>query len=180
MKHLKREDGYVLPYVLIVFAVVSLVAVSVCSVAINNLRVQEAAVRRAQALYEAEGKVERFTAIAKASSGDEYRPTEQDALDDFAAELRLADTDSVLKDIEITGSEAVLTLQAGSSAQIDAVVKLQLDVDVKVEVIKDKDAEENVIETVETYKVTDVPDLTYESYAISYHTAAAPEGGGAS
>ena len=62
MKNLKRCDGYVLPYVLVVFLILSAVAVSICTVSLNNLKAQEAAVKRAQALYTAEGEVEKVVA----------------------------------------------------------------------------------------------------------------------
>ena len=42
MKHLKKDDGYVLVYVLIVFTVLALVAGSICTMALNNLKAQKA------------------------------------------------------------------------------------------------------------------------------------------
>ena len=55
MKHLRKEDGYVMVYVLIVFTILSLVAGSICSISLKNLQVQKADVTRMQARYEAEG-----------------------------------------------------------------------------------------------------------------------------
>ena len=62
MKQLKRNDGYVLPYVLVVFLVLSFVAVTICGMSLNNLRTQEEAVEHTQTLYETEGLLERFVA----------------------------------------------------------------------------------------------------------------------
>ena len=177
MKHLRREDGYVLPYVLIVFAVVSLIAVSICSVAIRNLRTQEAAVQRTQALYAAEGAVERFTAKVSERAGDAEHTSEQDALNELEAKIRAADTDSILTDIEVASTEVVLTLQAKSgSALVDSVVKMGVTLYWWSEPI-DIDAEGNIIESIDYCKVTDVSAPIYESYNISYNAAAEPGGG---
>lgn len=66
MKHLKKDDGYVLIYVLIVFTILSFVAVSICTTALNNLKAQKADVARMEARYEAEGYLQQFIAEVEA------------------------------------------------------------------------------------------------------------------
>ena len=66
MKHLRKNDGYVLVYVLIVFAVLSFVLVSICTMALKNLQAQEMAVRQMETRYEAEGYLQQFVAGVEA------------------------------------------------------------------------------------------------------------------
>lgn len=71
MKHLKKNDGYVVVYVLIVFTILSLVAVSICSVALKNLKAQRASVDRMGVRYEAEAYLQEFIAnVERLTSGE--------------------------------------------------------------------------------------------------------------
>lgn len=84
MKQLKRNDGYVLPYVLIVFLVLSFVAVTICGISVKNLRAQEVSIARTQDLYEAEGYMERYVASLWEHQGESDRAY-MDAADATAA-----------------------------------------------------------------------------------------------
>lgn len=64
----KREDGYILLYVLIVIVLLCLVATSICTIALRNFQAQQASVARTRQLYTAEGQVERFVAAVRAKS----------------------------------------------------------------------------------------------------------------
>ena len=88
MKHLKKDDGYVLIYVLIAFTILSFVAVSICTVALNNLKAQKADVVRMEARYAAEGELQKFVAEAELiSSGEDL-----DALEgEFGVEADVAE-----------------------------------------------------------------------------------------
>ena len=70
MKHLRKDDGYVLIYVLIVFTILSFVAVSICTMALKNLQAQKADVARMEARYEAEGYLQQFIAEKAAVSSE--------------------------------------------------------------------------------------------------------------
>ena len=61
----KYNEGYTLPFVLVVFLVTSLVAVSILTVSIHNLHGQKASVDRMEAQYAAQGEIEKVTAILR-------------------------------------------------------------------------------------------------------------------
>lgn len=54
----RHQEGYVLLYVVVVIAVMSIVAVAVASGAMSNMRAQEASIRRMQEQYTALGYIE--------------------------------------------------------------------------------------------------------------------------
>ena len=67
MKKLWKDNGgYALVYVLIVVLVLCAVAVSVCTAALKNYQAQERSIRQTQQLYQAEGEIEKFVALAEA------------------------------------------------------------------------------------------------------------------
>lgn len=69
MKKLWKDNGgYALAYVLIVVLVLCAVAVSVCTAALKNYQAQERSIRQTQQLYQAEGEIEKFVALAEAVS----------------------------------------------------------------------------------------------------------------
>lgn len=66
MKKLRTDNGgYALIYVLIVVLVLCAVAVSVCTAALKNYQAQEESVRQTRQLYQAEGEIEKFVALAE-------------------------------------------------------------------------------------------------------------------
>ena len=71
----KDTGGYALIYVLIVVLVLCAVAVSVCTAALKNYQAQEESVRQTQQLYQAEGEIEKFVALAEAVSNVSSRLT---------------------------------------------------------------------------------------------------------
>ena len=76
MKKLRKGNGgYALVYVLIVVLVLCAVAVSVCTAALKNYQAQERSIRQTQQLYQAEGEIEKFVALAEAVSNVSSRLT---------------------------------------------------------------------------------------------------------
>ena len=66
MKKLRTDNGgYALIYVLIVVLVLCAVAVSVCTAALKNYQAQERSIRQTRQLYQAEGEIEKFVALAE-------------------------------------------------------------------------------------------------------------------
>lgn len=66
MKKLWKDNGgYALVYVLIVVLVLCAVAVSVCTAALKNYQAQERSIRQTRQLYQAEGEIEKFVALAE-------------------------------------------------------------------------------------------------------------------
>ena len=74
----KREEGYVLLYVVIVITLLSVLAMTICTISLRNLQGQQASLERTRQLYAAEGKIERFVAnvqdsgVAQPPSEDPY------------------------------------------------------------------------------------------------------------
>lgn len=65
----KNNDGYVLPFVLVVLIVMSLVATAALSAALRNLKAQQTFVERMEDRYQAEGAIERVVAELTDPSG---------------------------------------------------------------------------------------------------------------
>lgn len=80
----KHDEGYALPFVLVVFLVFSLIATSVLTVSLNNLKKQKASIQRTQDQYAAQGEIEKACAsIANKDdcfSGTVTKDTVQSAL----------------------------------------------------------------------------------------------------
>ena len=58
----RRDEGYILIYVLVVVVVLCAIVTGVCTVALRNLQTQERSIQRTRALYEAEGAIEKLAA----------------------------------------------------------------------------------------------------------------------
>lgn len=58
----KHNEGYTLPLVMVVMVILCLVAVSIMSVALRNLKAQQASVQRTQDQYVAAGMIEKVVA----------------------------------------------------------------------------------------------------------------------
>lgn len=62
----KYNEGYALPFVLVVFLVITLVATSVLAVSLRNLQSQKASVQRMEEQYAAAGEIEKAMARLEA------------------------------------------------------------------------------------------------------------------
>lgn len=90
MKKLRTDTGgYALIYVLIVVLVLCAVAVSVCTAALKNYQAQERSIRQTRQLYQAEGEIEKFVALAEDVSSLQDS-AEYDSEDDAKAEAKAA------------------------------------------------------------------------------------------
>ena len=95
MKKLWKDNGgYALIYVLIVVLVLCAVAVSVCTAALKNYQAQERSIRQTQQLYQAEGEIEKFVALAEdvhlleySTKRDTKEAAEKAAMDAYVARL---------------------------------------------------------------------------------------------
>lgn len=170
MKQFKRCDGYVLPYVLVVFLILSAVSVSICGTALNNLRAQEAAVERSKALYEAEGEIEKLLAKVENVSLNNAYTSKSNVRDAFmsAAETAIGIDECTQADTDV---EFTLALQIDNSkVTVDTIARVSLRIDSHTETVKDSSG--NVISSTDYYEIAGTPNVTYDSYNISY------EGGG--
>lgn len=95
MKKLWKDNGgYALIYVLIVVLVLCAVAVSVCTAALKNYQAQERSIRQTRQLYQAEGEIEKFVALAEdvhlleySTKRDTKEAAEKAAMDAYVARL---------------------------------------------------------------------------------------------
>lgn len=95
MKKLWKDNGgYALVYVLIVVLVLCAVAVSVCTAALKNYQAQERSIRQTRQLYQAEGEIEKFVALAEdvhlleySTKRDTKEAAEKAAMDAYVARL---------------------------------------------------------------------------------------------
>lgn len=67
MRARKGREGYVLLYVVVVIILLSVVAMTICTISLRNLQSQQASLERTRQLYAAEGEIERF--VANVESG---------------------------------------------------------------------------------------------------------------
>ena len=96
MKKLWKDNGgYALVYVLIVVLVLCAVAVSVCTAALKNYQAQERSIRQTRQLYQAEGEIEKFVALAEdvhllevSAEHDTKEAAEEEEKEKYLAHLR--------------------------------------------------------------------------------------------
>lgn len=74
----KHNEGYALPFVLVVMTVLALVATSMMTLALRNLQNQRTSVERMQDRYAAEGEIEKV--VAKLRSETEFNELDADRL----------------------------------------------------------------------------------------------------
>lgn len=142
MKKLWKDNGgYALAYVLIVVLVLCAVAVSVCTAALKNYQAQERSIRQTQQLYQAEGEIEKFVALAEDVSSlrdsEEYdsedtaRAAAKDAyvkrLKDLAGGCTLP-PDGTDTDVEFC---TFTLIRANDAVRIETKIKMNLEYDVK-------------------------------------------------
>lgn len=98
MRTIRRETGgYALLYVLIIVLVLCAIAMTICTVALRGYQGQVHSVEQTQQLYQAEGEIEKFVALASDVSGlgeagpaDSEEAVKQKALDAYKLELQAA------------------------------------------------------------------------------------------
>ena len=85
----KRTDGYALLYVLLVVLVLCAVSMGICTVVLRSYQGQVRSVEQTRQLYQAEGEVEKFAALAADVSGlGEKRSSEKDSSEAAEAEAK--------------------------------------------------------------------------------------------
>ena len=180
MKKLRKDNGgYALAYVLIVVLVLCAVAVSVCTAALKNYQAQEESVRQTRQLYQAEGEIEKFVALAEdVSSLQESAECESE--DDAKVEAKekyLAQLSAVKEkvsrcsfelDTAKTGSECcIFTLTCKNDAvRIETKIKMNLEYKV-TEIPPDGTTTKVTTYTAEVSKATH----SYNTYTITHLTA---------
>lgn len=181
MKKLRTDNGgYALVYVLIVVLVLCAVAVSVCTAALKNYQAQERSIRQTQQLYQAEGEIEKFVALAEDVSSLQDS-AEYDSEDDAKAEAKAAyvehlktlaggctlPPDGTDTDVEFC---TFTLIRANDAVRIETKIKMKLEYDVKsVEKPEDPqpDGKPKIKYTAKVSKATH----HYNTYTITHLTA---------
>lgn len=141
MKKLWKDNGgYALIYVLIVVLVLCAVAVSVCTAALKNYQAQERSIRQTQQLYQAEGEIEKFVALAEdvhllevSAEHDTKEAAEEEAKEKYLAHLSAVKEKvsrcSFELDTAKTGSECcIFTLTCENDAvRIETKIRMNLE-----------------------------------------------------
>lgn len=180
MKKLWKDNGgYALAYVLIVVLVLCAVAVSVCTAALKNYQTQERSIRQTQQLYQAEGEIEKFVALAedvkslKVSSGScaSEEAARTAAMDAYVARLStLVDgctPTSVDTDKDVKFCTFTLTYK-NDAVRIETKIKMNLE----YKVTEEESQPDGTTTKVKTY-TAEVSKAThhYITYTITHLTA---------
>lgn len=179
MKKLRKDNGgYALVYVLIVVLVLCAVAVSVCTAALKNYQAQERSIRQTRQLYQAEGEIERFVALAEdvhlleySTKRDTKEAAEKAAMDAYVARLStLVDgctPTSVDTDKDVKFCTFTLTYK-NDAVRIETKIKMNLE----YKVTEEESQPDGTTTKVKTYTAK-VSKAThhYITYTITHTTA---------
>lgn len=184
MKKLRTDTGgYALVYVLIVVLVLCAVAVSVCTAALKNYQAQERSIRQTQQLYQAEGEIERFVALAEevssltdsaeCDSESEAKDKAKAAYETYLKSLVNPPTSgyTLTPDTPDTGSDSyTFTLTyANDAVRIETKIKMNLKYEVK-KIEKEKELPDGTKKITYTAKVSKATHH-YNTYTITHLTA---------
>lgn len=187
MKKLRTDNGgYALVYVLIVVLVLCAVAVSVCTAALKNYQAQERSIRQTQQLYQAEGEIEKFVALAEDvhlltesveyDSEDEAKAAAKDAYVEHLKTLAGGCTlppDGTDTDVEF----CTFTLtRANDAVRIETKLKMELKYEVK-KIEKQETLPDGTKKITYTAKVSKATH-SYNTYTITHLTAEKGEASG--
>ena len=184
MKKLWKDNGgYALAYVLIVVLVLCAVAVSVCTAALKNYQAQERSIRQTQQLYQAEGEIERFVALAEevssltdsaeCDSESEAKDKAKAAYETYLKSLVNPPTSgyTLTPDTPDTGSDSyTFTLTyANDAVRIETKIKMNLKYEVK-KIEKEEELPDGTKKITYTAKVSKATHH-YITYTITHLTA---------
>ena len=178
MKKLRKDNGgYALVYVLIVVLVLCAVAVSVCTAALKNYQAQEESIRQTQQLYQAEGEIEKFVALAEEVNGLSYSAefTAEGAAKDAAKDAYVNYVTSLSSGCTLIGGgieacEFEITC-ANEAVEIESTIEMALTYDVQEREEKIPRGDGTyVIENYYSAKVSKVAH-SYNTYTITHLTS---------
>lgn len=192
MKKLRTDTGgYALIYVLIIVLVLCAVAVTICTAALENYQAQEESVRQTQQLYQAEGEIEKFVALAEDVSSLTVSGTygsESDAMNAAKTAYKNYLTELVkppasgytlpLDSIKFDNSSCKFTLTyKNDTVCIETKISMALTYDVNtISTPKTQPDGTNKTETTYTAKVSKAAH-GYDAYTITHLTAKGGAGG---
>ena len=178
MKKLWKDNGgYALAYVLIVVLVLVAVAVSVCTAALKNYQAQERSIRQTRQLYQAEGEIEKFVALAEdVHLNDSAKYDTQDEAKKAARDAYLTHLKAVSKTVRSCDYDPDTTVTDSNSCTFpltcanDAVrieTKIRMDLKYSVTEIPPDETSKTTMYTARVSKATH----HYITYTITHLTA---------
>lgn len=185
MKKLRKDNGgYALVYVLIVVLVLCAVAVSVCTAALKNYQAQERSVRQTRQLYQAEGEIEKFVALAEDVHLLEVSAEHdtKDAAEEEAKEKYLAHLENVSRKVEgcpyapdnaDTGSNScTFTLTCENAAvRIKTKIEMKLEYEVTEQKVQEPQTDGTSKEVIKYTAKVSKATHHYITYTITHLTA---------
>lgn len=184
MKKLWKDNGgYALAYVLIVVLVLCAVAVSVCTAALKNYQAQEESVRQTRQLYQAEGEIEKFVALAEdvhllefSAEHDTKEAAEEKAKEAYLTYLqglhsKVSDCTYALDDTDTGSNSCTFALTyANDAVRIETKIKMKLEYDVK-SVEKPEDPQPDGKPKIKYTARVSKAAHSYSTYTITHLTA---------
>lgn len=185
MKKLWKDNGgYALAYVLIVVLVLCAVAVSVCTAALKNYQAQERSIRQTQQLYQAEGEIEKFVALAEDvhlltdsaeyDSEDEAKKAAKEAYLTYLQGLhsKVSDCNYALDDTDTGSNSCTFKLTCENAAvRIETKIKMNLEYEVKKIEKEESLQDETTTKVIKYTAKVSKASHNYSTYTITHLTA---------
>lgn len=187
MKKLWKDNGgYALVYVLIVVLVLCAVAVSVCTAALKNYQAQERSIRQTQQLYQAEGEIEKFVALAEdvSSLQDSAEYDSQDDAKKAAKEAYLTYLQGLhskvsgctyappdATDTDSNSCTFKLTCEKNAAVRIETKIKMNLEYEVTEKKVQEQQPDGKFKEVIKYTAKVSKATHHYNTYTITHLTA---------
>lgn len=184
MKKLWKDNGgYALAYVLIVVLVLCAVAVSVCTAALKNYQAQERSIRQTQQLYQAEGEIEKFVALAEDvhlltdsaeyDSQDEAKKAAKTAYLTYLQGLhsKVSDCTYALDDTDTGSNSCTFKLTCENAAvRIETKIKMKLEYEVTEKKVQEQQPDRKFKEVIKYTAKVSKATHHYSTYTITHLT----------
>lgn len=187
MKKLRTDNGgYALVYVLIVVLVLCAVAVSVCIAALKNYQAQERSIRQTQQLYQAEGEIEKFVALAEDvhlltdsaeyDSQDEAKKAAKEAYLTYLQGLHSKVSGCTYAPPDATDTDSnsctfKLTCEKNAAVRIETKIKMNLEYEVTEKKVQEQQPDGKFKEVIKYTAKVSKATHNYNTYTITHLTA---------
>lgn len=187
MKKLWKDNGgYALIYVLIVVLVLCAVAVSVCTAALKNYQAQEESVRQTQQLYQAEGEIEKFVALAEDvhllefsaeyDSQDDAKKAAKEAYLTYLQGLHSKVSGCTYAPPDATDTDSnsctfKLTCEKNAAVRIETKIKMNLEYEVTEKKVQEQQPDGKFKEVIKYTAKVSKATHHYNTYTITHLTA---------
>lgn len=187
MKKLWKDNGgYALIYVLIVVLVLCAVAVSVCTAALKNYQAQERSIRQTQQLYQAEGEIEKFVALAEDvhlltdsaeyDSQDDAKKAAKEAYLTYLQGLHSKVSGCTYAPPDATDTDSnsctfTLTCEKNAAVRIETKIKMNLEYEVTEKKVQEQQPDGKFKEVIKYTAKVSKATHSYNTYTITHLTA---------